>query len=390
MMNPAAKQKKRVALLGATGSIGTSTLKVLRAFPRDFELVLVAAGGGNIENLAAIAAEFKVPRAVTADDRKLPQLRSLLPSGTSAYAGEAALCGLLRSPDIDIVVAAIVGTAAIPPVAASIEAGHTVALASKEVMVSAGAPVMRLAAEKGVKILPVDSEHSALFQCLDGHDPAEVERLILTASGGPFRRCTRAELERMTPAEAMKHPTWSMGPKVTLDSATLMNKALEMVEAHHLFAMEEKKIAVLIHPQSIVHSMVEWTDGAVSALLSMPDMAFPIQHALTYPARRSGGLERMNFAKTGTLTFEDPREDVFPSLEFARIAMRAGGTMGTVMNAANEAAVSRFIAGEIRLPDIWTVIEKTMAAHTVMTDWKAIPEADAWARAFAAGIQTGK
>ncbi len=387
------KTIKRIALLGATGSIGTSSLRVLRALNNcpghdtEYKLELVSAGGGNIERLAAIAAEFAVPHAVTSDDKKLPQLRSLLPSGTAASAGEEVLCALLREVDIDIVIAAIVGTAAIPPVVAAIEAGRTVALASKEVMVSAGGPVMRLAAEKGVKILPVDSEHSAVFQCLDGHEPSEAERLILTASGGPFRHCTRQELERMTLADAMKHPTWSMGPKVTLDSATLMNKALEMVEAHHLFAMEERRIGVLIHPQSIVHSMVEWVDGSVTALLSVPDMAFPIQNALTYPVRCAAGLERLNLAKSGGLTFEYPREDVFPSLEFARIAMRAGGTMGTVMNAANEAACIRFAAGEIRLPDIWTIVEKTMSAHTVMTDWRAIPEADAWARSFALALK---
>ncbi len=383
---------KRIALLGATGSIGTSTLKVLRALKNcpsgeEYQLVLISAGGGNIERLAAAAAEFQVPHAVTSDDRKLTQLRSFLPSGTTAYAGEAALCDLLRTLEIDIVLAAIVGTPAIPPVVAAIEAGRTIALASKEVMVSAGEPVMELAAKKGVRILPVDSEHSAIFQCLDLHDPAETAQLILTASGGPFRHCTRQELERMTLADAMKHPTWSMGPKVTLDSATLMNKALEMVEAHHLFSMDEKKIGVLIHPQSIVHSMVEWVDGSVTALLSVPDMAFPIQNALTYPERKATGLERLNLAKAGNLTFEAPREDVFPSLEFARIAMRAGGTMATVMNAANEAACQRFAAGTIRLPDIWTIVEKTMSAHTVMRDWKAIPEADSWARSFAETVK---
>ena len=380
---------KKIALLGATGSIGSSTLRVLRGLGTDhYRLELIAAGSGNIGQLAAIASEFHVPHAITSDASKLPQLRSLLPSGTTASAGEEALCDLLRTLDIDIVVAAIAGNGALMPVAAAMEAGRTIALASKEVMVKAGSLIMKLAAEKKIRILPVDSEHSAIFQCLEGHEPDTVERLILTASGGPFRLSTPEELQRVTWADAMKHPTWSMGPKVTLDSATLMNKALEMIEAHYLFAMDQSRIDVLVHPQSIVHSMVEWRDGSVTALLSEPDMAFPIQYALTAPDRIPTGLKRLDLTKSGPLTFEAPDEKRFPSLRFAHRAMIEGGTMSAVMNAANEAACLRFCAGEIRLPDIWTIIEKTMDAHGVTTNpgWADIHEADTWARAYAAGI----
>lgn len=381
--------KKRIALLGATGSIGTSTLRVLRAMPDAFELVLVSAGGGNIEKLAGIAAEFKAPHAVTSEEICLPQLRSQLPSGTKAYAGEGALCDLLATLEIDLVVSAIVGNAAIKPVVAAMESGKDIALASKEVLVAAGYPVMKLAAEKNVRILPVDSEHSALFQCLEGHKAENVEKLILTASGGPFRGKTLDEIGKVTWADAMKHPTWSMGPKVTLDSATLMNKALEMVEAHHLFNMSEERIDVLVHPQSIVHSIVEWRDGNQTALLSVPDMCFPIQYALTHPARVETGLKRLDLAQAGSLTFERVDEKVFPSLAFAREAMRARGTMAAVMNVANEIAGLRFAAGEITLPEIWGIIEKTMSAHENKKDpsLEDVFAAGEWARAYASTMK---
>ncbi|MBO5802665.1 MAG: 1-deoxy-D-xylulose-5-phosphate reductoisomerase [Lentisphaeria bacterium] len=382
-------KKKRIALLGATGSIGTSTLRVLRAMPEAFELVLISAGWGNIPKLAEIAAEFKVPHTVTAAETSLPQLRSQVPAGTTAYAGEKALCDLLSTLELDLVVSAIVGNAAIPPVVAAIGAGRDIALASKEVLVAAGYPVMKLAAEKKVRILPVDSEHSALFQCLEGHSPENVEKLILTASGGPFRGKSFADLAGVTWADAMKHPTWSMGPKVTLDSATLMNKALEMVEAHHLFQMSGDRIDVLVHPQSIIHSIVEWRDGNQTALLSVPDMCFPIQYALTLPDRINTGLKRLDLAQTGSLTFERVDERVFPSLSFARTAMREQGTLAAVMNAANDVAGVRFREGEIALPGIWTVIEKTMSDHQNKKDptLEEIFAADEWARAYAASLQ---
>lgn len=380
-----------LALLGATGSIGTSTLRVLRAMPGLYRLRLISAGGNHIEKLAAIAAEFHVPQVVTSDPGKLDQLRSMLPSGSTAYAGESALCELLGdvSNPIDTVLAAIIGNAALMPVVRSIEAGRTLALASKEVLVTAGTQIMRMVKDKKIRLLPVDSEHSAIFQCLERSGEGQAERIILTASGGPFRGKTTDDLMKVTREEALHHPVWSMGPKVTLDSATLMNKALEMIEAHHLFAMPPEKIGVLVHPQSVIHSMVEWRDGAVQALLSVPDMCFPIQYALTWPERVPTGLPRLDLAKYGALTFEDPDESVFPSLAFARRAMTEDGTMPTVMNAANEAACIRFCAGEIPLPGIWRVIEKTMDAHRLVKEpvWADIPEADAWARSYAAGVK---
>lgn len=363
-------------------------MRVLRAMCDQWDVVLLSAGGGRIDALAALTAEFAVPHAVTADAAQLPHLRALLPSTATAYGGNDALCALLRELDIDLVICAIVGLAALEPAIAALGSGKRLALASKEVLVTAGTLVMDLAREKNITILPVDSEHSALFQCLDRHDPAEVEKLLLTASGGPFRKTPAADLAKVTFDQAMAHPTWNMGPKVTLDSATLMNKALEMIEAHYLFAMDQSRIDVLVHPQSIVHSMVEWRDGSVTALLSEPDMAFPIQYALTAPDRIPTGLKRLDLTKSGPLTFEAPDEKRFPSLRFARRAMIEGGTMSAVMNAANEAACLRFCAGEIRLPDIWTIIEKTMDAHGVTTNpgWADIHEADTWARAYAAGI----
>jgi len=382
------RAKKRIALLGATGSVGTSAVRVLRELKDDFTLDLISAGGGHLNELAALAQEFSVPAVVIADETKLEQLKTLLPAGSKAYAGEASLCGLLKDNPYDIVLGAIVGNAAIRPVVAAIEAEHTVALASKEVMVVAGTPVMALAKRNGVQILPVDSEHSALYQCLQGHDPAGVQQLILTASGGPFRTKTMQEIGRMTWADAMKHPTWSMGPKVTLDSATLMNKALEMIEARHLFQVEPEKIGVMVHPQSIVHSMVEWTDGAVTALLSMPDMRFPVQFALTEGKRVPGALPRLDPAKIATLTFEAPDEVKFPSLGFARRAMAENGTMPAVMNAANEAACLRFRAGEIPVPGIWDMIERTMDAHKTVREpsWDELFEADRWARSYVAKL----
>ena len=381
-------RKKRVAVLGATGSVGTSAMRVLRAMGDQWDVVLLSAGGGRIDALAALTAEFAVPHAVTADAAQLPHLRALLPSTATAYGGNDALCALLRELDIDLVICAIVGLAALEPAIAALGSGKRLALASKEVLVTAGSLVMDLAREKNITILPVDSEHSALFQCLDRHDPAEVEKLLLTASGGPFRKTPAADLAKVTFDQAMAHPTWNMGPKVTLDSATLMNKALEMIEAHHLFGVSAKKIEVVVHPQSIIHSMVEWCDGAVSALLSVPDMRFPVQYALTYPERMDAGLPKLDWTAMKDLTFEAPDESRFPSLTFARHAMREDGTMAAVMLAANETACDRFCRGEVTLPDIWRIIERTMSVHQnkKTVDLAEIREADRWARSYASTI----
>lgn len=382
------ERKKRVAVLGATGSVGTSAMRVLRAMRDDVEVVLLSAGGGRIDALAALTAEFAVSHAVTADAAQLPHLRQLLPSSATAYGGNDALCALLRDLDIDLVICAIVGLAALEPTIAALESGKEIALASKEVLVTAGTQVMRLAKEKNITILPVDSEHSAIFQCLEKHDQNEIGKILLTASGGPFRRTSAEDLQKVTFSQAMAHPTWNMGPKVTLDSATLMNKALEMIEAHHLFSVTPEQIEVVVHPQSIIHSMVEWCDGSVSALLSAPDMRFPVQYALTYPKRLDAGLPKLDWSKMKDLTFEAPDETRFPSLRFARYAMNEDGTMPAVMLAANETACERFRKGEISLPEIWNIIERTMSAHQNIRepDLSGIRAADRWAREYAGNI----
>lgn len=385
------QRKKRIALLGATGSIGKNVLRVVRSLKNEFEISFLASAGTDTAALAEAAAEFHVPHIAVADETKYKELRALLPETSAAHAGMEAIAHLAASDEVDIVVCAIVGIYGIRPVLAAIDAGKTIALASKEVLVAAGEIVMNRAAGKGVKILPVDSEHSAVFQCLGqgGHGATPPARIILTASGGPFLRFPRERLEKVLWADAMHHPTWSMGPKVTLDSATLMNKALEMIEARHLFSLEPEQISVLIHPQSVVHSFVEWPDGSLQAQLGTPDMRLPIQYALTFPRRINTSLPRLDLAATGKLTFEEPDETRFPSLSFARRAMCAGGTMGAVMNAANESAAERFRTGEISLPDLWRIIEQTMDAHTAIPHpaFEEIAAAHHWARAFAASVR---
>lgn len=289
-----------------------------------------------------------------------------------------------------MVLCAIVGTAGLPPVLAAIDSGKDIALASKEVLVMAGALVMEAVKRKKVRLIPVDSEHSAVFQCLEGKQGG-VRKVILTASGGPFREYPREALENVTCAEALKHPTWNMGPKVTLDSATLMNKALEMMEAHHLFSVGADRIEVLVHPQSVVHSMVEFEDGVVMAQLSRPDMRFPIQYAFTYPERCDGGLARLDLTRLSGLTFENPDTDRFPSLLFASEAIRRGGIAGAVMNAANEVAVERFRAGELKFTGIFDVVERTMNQFNRKgaADMDTILEADRNAREFARQLRKG-
>ena len=299
------------------------------------------------------------------------------------------ICELVSRPEVDLVLCAIVGITSLPAVLAAIRAGKTIALATKEVLVLAGTLVMKEAEKYQAKIIPVDSEHSAVFQCLEGQQK-NFSKILLTCSGGPFRNTPAEQLKSVTWADAMKHPTWNMGEKVTLDSATLMNKALEMVEAHHLFGAPEEKIDVLIHPQSIVHSMVEYEDGAVIAHLSMPDMQFPVQYAFSWPERCPGGLPALNLAKAGTLTFEEPDRTRFPSLDYAREAIRRGGIAGAVMNAANEAAYHRFKAGDIGFTDIWQLVERTMNAienKQKEVSLEEIMEADRAARVFASGIK---
>jgi 1-deoxy-D-xylulose-5-phosphate reductoisomerase len=287
----------------------------------------------------------------------------------------------------DMVLVAIVGTGGLRPALASIKAGKDLAVASKEILVMAGEIVMREARDKNVNVLPVDSEHNAIFQCLEGKQPVDVRRIILTASGGPFRETPRTAFDSITPQQALKHPTWNMGPKITIDSATLFNKGLEMIEAHWLFGVEMKRVEVVIHPQSIVHSMVEFTDGSTLAQLSYSDMCFPIQYAVTWPDRVANSLPPLDFSTLSKLEFFIPRYEDFPALNLARRAGEIGGTLPAVMNAANEIAVAAFLDRKVRFPEIWEIVEDVMNQHppVAQADLDAILGADQWARAQAQG-----
>lgn len=378
----------RIALLGSTGSIGKSTLAVARARQDAVRPVLLAAGS-NWKLLAEQANEFHPVYAVIQEEAHFQELKAALPPDCQAFCGNQALADLMSAPEIDTVLCAIVGTGGLMPTLSAIQAGKTIALASKEVMVMAGAIVTEAARKAGVKILPVDSEHNALFQCLEHRAPEEVEHLILTASGGPFRKTSLADMDKMTWEQALAHPTWSMGPKVTIDSASLMNKALEIIEARWLFDVEESRIQVVVHPQSIVHSMIRFRDGGILAQMSQPDMRFPIQYALTWPFHVKSNLPQLDLTQIATLTFERPDETRFPSLGFARTALRTGGAMPAILNAANEAAFVRFREGKILFTDIWRIVERTMTAFPDagrICTLKDILAVDLEARTFAAGL----
>jgi 1-deoxy-D-xylulose-5-phosphate reductoisomerase len=388
----AAPARKKVVLLGSTGSIGRSTLEVARLLPKRIELVGLAANG-SVEALAAQVRETGVKRVALCDVAKVETLRGLVPSDVTILAGPEGLAELAATEEADTVLIAIVGTAGLQPALAAIEAGKDLAVASKEILVMAGEIVTAAAEAKGVKLLPVDSEHNAIFQCLDGHrgGEKEVSRLILTASGGPFRTWPAEQLADVTLAQALKHPTWEMGRKITIDSATLFNKGLEMIEARWLFGIGMDRIDVVVHPQSIVHSMVEFIDGSVLAQMSKTDMCFPIQYALTWPERVAGGLQPLDFGKLAKLDFEEPRHADFPALGLARQAGLTGGTLPAVFNAANEVAVDAFVEGKIRFPDIWRIVGETMHAHHTApaSSLAAVIEADAWARRTA-GVACGR
>ena len=356
------KKRKNIVILGSTGSIGENTVKVIQSFPDDFSLYGVAAGE-NFTRLGEQANEMNCKYAVIADNDKYIDLKKCLPSTCTHGAGVDAMKEMVSQPEVDLVVCAIVGSPSLIPLLAAIRAGKNIALASKEALVMAGSLVMSEAKKYGASIIPIDSEHSAVFQCLEGNSIKDVSRIILTASGGAFRDWSLEEIKNAKLADALKHPTWDMGVKVTIDSATLMNKALEIVEAKWLFDLPGDSIDVVIHHQSIVHSMVEFIDGTLLAQMGIPDMRSPIQYALTYPEKFQSPLERFDFAKFANLTFKIPDKNIFPSLEFAYEAMRVGGTMPVVMNAANEVAVKRFCDGEIPFTDIWKIIENAMSSH---------------------------
>jgi 1-deoxy-D-xylulose-5-phosphate reductoisomerase len=372
---------RRVVVLGSTGSIGTSTLDVIEHLPERLRAVGLSAHA-NAGLLAEQIARHH-PRWVTVTDPEAAhRIDRTDIAGTELLVGEAGIRRMVTDPDVDVVVSAIVGAAGLAGTWAALDAGKSVALANKETLVVAGPQVMRLAKDRGADLLPVDSEHSAVFQVLAGSRPNEVRRIVLTASGGPFRGRSRAELEDVTAADALRHPTWQMGPKITVDSATLMNKALEVIEARWLFDLAPDQIEVIVHPESIVHSFVEFADGSVLAQLSPPDMRLPIQYALTYPDRVSGPAKRLDWRELAGLTFEPPDHETFPALQLGYEVARRGGTCGAVLNAANEAAVGRFLAGELPFLDIPRVCRAVLHHHDFSADptLEEVWSADRWAR----------
>src|SRR6478736_6058932 len=378
--------RKRVVILGATGSIGESALKVARDIPERMEIVGLAAKS-NAQKLAAAANEVRPESVCLVNETQIDVLRRALDYEPRVFSGESGLVEIACLTNADMVLVAIVGTGGLRPALAAIKAGKDLAVASKEILVMAGEIVMREARDKCVHVLPVDSEHNAIFQCLEGKQATDARRIILTASGGPFRETPRSDFDSITPEQALKHPTWNMGPKITVDSATLFNKGLEMIEARWLFGVEMKRVEVVIHPQSIVHSMVEFTDGSTLAQLSYSNMCFPIQYAVTWPDRVPNSLPPLDFSKVSKLEFSTPRYDDFPALNLARRAGETGGTLPVVMNAANEIAVAAFLDRRVRFPDIWHVVEEVMDRHTAIAHpaLDAILEADRWARNEAQG-----
>lgn len=372
---------KRVVLLGSTGSIGTSTVKVAEDLPDRIRLLGLAAGN-NTELLLEQARKHRPEAISITDPGKAKALRDGLGTICEVFSGSEGLIRLATLPAADIVLIAIVGTAGLQPALAAIRAGKDIAVASKEILVMAGEIVMREARQNGVRVLAVDSEHSAIFQCLDGKPSSSVRKLWLTASGGPFRQTPKEEFAKITVERALKHPSWVMGRKITIDSATLFNKGLEMIEARWLFEIEMGRVDVVVHPQSVVHSMVEFIDGSMLAQLSTPDMCLPIQYALTYPERSPSERVQTNLAKLGSLSFEEPDPERFPALTLARRAGEVGGTLPAVLNAANEVAVEAFVSRRITFNQISEVVARVLNKHELVPHptLEQILAADRWAR----------
>ncbi len=379
---------KQVAILGSTGSIGTSALAVVDAHPDRLRVVGLAAGA-NAAALAEQIARYR-PKVVALADGGAAALAATGVSldGTQLHTGAEGLVAVATQTDADIVLCASSGTAALEAVLAAIDARKTIALANKEVLVMAGEVVTEAARRRDVAVLPVDSEHNAIHQCLHGRSPADVTRLVLTASGGPFRSWPAAKLQRATASDALQHPTWQMGRKITIDSATLMNKGLEVIEAHWLFGVTRDQIDVVVHPQSVVHSLVELRDGSMIAQLGVTDMRLPIQYAFSYPDRWGGACARLDLASCGPLEFHEPDTDRFPCLALAYQALEAGGTMPVVLNAANEVAVEAFLQGRLGFTAIADVIAAAMAAHTVApaTTLATVRASDQWAREYSRAL----
>ena len=386
-------ERRRVAILGSTGSIGQSALSVVDTHSDRLQVVGLAAGE-NAERLAAQVARYRPAAVAISTGQAADRLRSLTDFShdvTFAGTGREGLVAVATRPDVDIVLCASSGTEALEAVLAAIEARKTIALANKEVLVMAGGIVMEAARRNGVAILPVDSEHNAIHQCLHGRTRSELRRIVLTASGGPFRGRTRAQLEAVTTADALRHPTWQMGRKITIDSATLMNKGLEVIEARWLFDVGPDQIDVVVHPQSVVHSMVELVDGSLIAQLGVTDMRLPIQYAFAYPDRWSASVPPLNLTRPRQLDFDVPDTNVFPCLALAYRALRGHDSLPVVLNAANEVAVARFLEGSLSFPGVAQVIERTMDAHQAaeVGTLAQIRTVDAWAREHAHDIARG-
>ncbi|TKJ91584.1 1-deoxy-D-xylulose-5-phosphate reductoisomerase [Paenibacillus sp. CFBP13512] len=378
---------KKLAILGSTGSIGTQTLDVVRAHPEAFEVEGLAAGN-NIELLIQQVLEFKPSKVSVGSKQSAEQIKQQLPSHIEVFYGEQGLIEIAAGTDADTVVTAVMGSMGLPSTLAAIDAGKTIGLANKETLVTAGHLVTARARQKGVQLLPIDSEHSALFQCLNGEPRERVHQLTLTASGGSFRDLTREQLKHVTVADALKHPNWSMGSKITIDSATMANKGLEVIEAHWLFDMPYDQISVLLHPESIIHSFVEFVDTSIIAQLGNPDMRVPIQYALTYPDRQQAPSSRLSLAQIGQLNFREMDYNRFPCLSMAFEAGRLGGTAPTVFNAANEIAVARFLNGEIPFLLIEDIIADALQQHEVIAnpELEVIYATDAQTRARASAF----
>lgn len=378
------KEKKKISILGATGSVGVQTIDLVERAPEKFECIALTAHK-NVAKLAEQARSLRAKHAVVADETCYADLKAALSgTGTTVAAGAAAVAEA-AAMESDWVMSAIVGAAGLPPTLTAARRGAVVAFANKETLVCAGPLMMDMVAKHGAKLLPVDSEHNAIYQVMDFDHPESVSRLILTASGGPFRTKSRDEMRHMTAKEALKHPVWSMGAKISIDSATLMNKALEIIEAHFLFNMPSEKIDVVVHPQSVIHSMVEYVDGSVLAQLGSPDMRTPIGFSLAWPERMETPAVKLDFAKLGQLTFEAPDPQRFPALQLAREAMLKGGLAPALLNAANEVAVAAFLEDKIGFLDIEAINQATLSNLNagVLTDLAVLAEADKEARAYA-------
>jgi 1-deoxy-D-xylulose-5-phosphate reductoisomerase len=382
---------KRIAILGSTGSIGRSALDIVSAH-RDRFRVTVLTAGSNVALLDKQVESFAPDVVAVADNKAARELKRRIgkkrASLLTILSGQDGIADAAAYEDSDFVLSAIVGAAGLIPTLSAVRSGKTIGLANKEALVMAGRILISESKKYRSKIIPVDSEHSAIFQCIEGHRKAAIRSIILTASGGPFAERRPADMVDITPEEALKHPRWKMGKKITIDSATLMNKGFEVIEAHHLFGLPHQSIDVVIHPQSIVHSIVEFKDRSCIAQLSVPDMKGPIAYALTYPQRIDNIIDRLSLHEIGTLTFKKPKKISFPCLSYAYRALEAGGTMPSVLNAANEVAVNAFLKGIIRFTEIPVIIRKTMEEHTVRSDTElhAVIEADQWARKTAEGV----